>query len=207
MKLGRMGLLLAGLALCSAAGVSDATAAPVTFDTLSTELCWGAPGCGSVNQIAGNLQLRFTPNTATIDAAPTTFSSFGTITAFCVGAACNTYAIDGLRLYLRINQTGPTAASGLLGVGILTGSIASGMMLTFDPGTSLTLGDFTYTLPYPSLALMGPATNNGQTSLQTRVTYTEPQTPQPTPVPEPASMLLTAAGLGLVSMVRRRKAR
>lgn len=181
-----------------------ATAAPVTYSTVNSQLCVGATGCGVLSQtIGGVLSISFNPiASSTVLAEPATFGSFGEFVIACVGGgtACGTQSLAGLNLYLNIAQSAPTAGFGAMVAGVLTGSIsgtASSAVVTWATPNAVSIGTVQYSVLNNPLGLVPPSVNGGVTSVQALITDSGA-------VPEPSTMILMGAGLAGLGWMRRR---
>src|SRR5262249_38606396 len=100
---------------------------------------------------------------------------------------------------ILITQTVPSAGSGSVS-GTMEGTItatSSNGLVTFDV-THVDIGLVSYDVRSNPLDLVPPSTNNGNATVQARVTVT----------PEPSTLVLVGSGItGLAGMVRRRLAR
>lgn len=127
--------------------------------------------------------------------------------------------VTGLLLTLDVNST-PPGVGGTLPNGAISGSIStnnSGATILFSPnntttpfgtlpGVVLSGGgqSFVYQVLNPSLGLQAPTVGNpiGQTSIQGAVVETTP-----TGTPEPSTLILMSAGVGLLGFRRIRRVR
>lgn len=149
----------------------------VTYSTTTSQLCFGAPGCGVAAQtIGGAVTMSYTPVSATtVDASPQTFSSLGEIAISCVGGgtACANQSLTGLNLFVNLAQTAPTSGFASFGAGVISGSIrgtASNAVVTWSAPSDRNIGPIRYAIADTTLALVPPSTNAGRTSIQALVT-------------------------------------
>ena len=195
-KLALSAAALAGIVLPAHATIVD-------YSTTGTITCSGCTGSGTNTVTFGPLTMTYMPIAAgTVNASPTTNASAGDIKI--TDTSTSNTPINGT-FSLQINQTTPTAGSGALDSGTLTGSLStngSSAILIFT-GSTLNLGGIEYTLDGFSFGkdyVLVPPSSGGITSLEMNVTST---------LPEPTFMALTAfgfAGMGLVAFRRRRRA-
>lgn len=209
-------LLMATLMLTSMISPSFATL--VQFDTLSSQLCVGAIGCGVQTQTFGNLNITFNPFTSgNLDPNQFGFAntSFGTITIDCANASCATSSIPAnLNLYLRFNQTLPQAGSGEIVSSTITGTFSfggGGGQITWTvPSTNIIAGttNIKYSVVNTPLSLNAPSQGGtsptnatgvipGVTSIQGRV--------EDASVPEPSTYALIGGALLGLGYLRRKK--
>ena len=146
---------------------------------------------------ANTTTLTFTGVSATVDTDPFgfTFASLGTMHTASTGSGAS---VAGTTFAIQITQTVPSAGSGNVS-GTISGFISqnsSTSQITFTV-TSVTIGAITYSVPNNPLSLVPPVTNNGNTTIQGRVTA----------VPEPATLGLLGAGLFALAATVSRKIR
>jgi hypothetical protein len=157
---------------------------------------------GSGNSItfgagADTLQINFTGvSMVSLNDTPFTFTSLGQFQTVTTGAGAT--ITSGTTFTLTINQSAPTPGMDDLSA-TLTGSLKqnqSTSLVTFSI-SSVTIGQETYDLMNNPLPLVPPATNNGFTSVQARITG-------PAAVPEGGhtALLLGASMLALAATRR-----
>jgi len=153
-------------------------AASVTYSTSSSQLCIGASGCATNTQTLGGgsgVTITYNPvASATVNAAPSTSGSLGSIVVSCVGGgtACGSQSLAGMNLYINIAQTAPTAGSGSISGGVMTGSIsgtASSATITWASPAG-TIGNITYAVTSTPLGLVPASVNGGSNALTGSVT-------------------------------------
>lgn len=197
-------LALFGLAL----GVGSASATTITYDTLASQLCVGAVGCGTNSQTISGVTFTFTGvGSTSVNVPPTpNFAVLGEFSVSCsngTGPCSVDLTGQNLNLYIWVNQTSPTSGNAIVVSGTFTGVVSnvdSTATLTFAANSAINIGPISYDLstgetgnPY---ALPVAATNpigtagNGPFSIYAQVTET---------VPEPGSVLLSVAGLALLA--------
>ena len=129
---------------------------------------------GSGNSImfgtGGNtLTVTFTGvNTVALNDSPFTFSSLGTFQTATAGSGAT--ITSPANFSLDITQSVPTSGNGSL-LGVLAGMISQNQStaeVTFSV-TSITIGAETYALTNNPLPLVPPATNNGMTTVQAKI--------------------------------------
>lgn len=186
---------------------SDAGATTVQYNTNSSQLCVGASGCGVATQTIGGasgVTITFTPASATVNANPTTFGSFGVITISCVGGGtgCGSQSLAGLNLFINISQLLPGAGNGSIPGGVITGTVsgtASSAVITWPSLNSVVIGGIIYSIANNPLALVPPSVDTGsgfgRTSIQAIISE----------VPVPAALPLMFAGIAGLSFARKKK--
>ena len=198
-------------------------AGTVSYNTTGSTLsCNGVAGCTplipGLSVSIGGLTLTYNAGSGTVAANPGSFINLGNIVTTGSGTNVN---LTGIQLVINVNST-PPGGSGTIPVGAISGSLSTnGSSTSINwstgfitspvfgslPGVqigSTPAGAFIYQVQQTTLALQAPQVGNpiGQTSIQGDVTDVTPSA-----TPEPTTMILMGAGLGLVGMLRRRAVR
>ena len=209
MKTLLLNLTLAGLF------VTCASAGTVSYNTTASTLsCNGIGGCvqnTSTTVTIGGLTLSYNAGSGSNVLTPSIIN-LGNITS--TGNGTNV-SLTGLALIINVYST-PPGVSGSLPNGSVTGTMStnnSSTILNFSPSNTTTgfgtlpgvviwgaNASFTYQVLNTSLGLQAPTVGNpiGQTSIQGAVSDNA--------VPEPTTVVLMSAGLGLLGLLRRRSA-
>lgn len=191
-----------GIALIAVMTLSQgvARADVVTFSTAG---CFGGgcpPGVTSTAFGSNTATLVFTnQNTTTVNTGtPSGFTTadLGTLTIGGVGT------FNATPFTLQVNQTAPTAGSGIFG-GTLSGTLivnGSDAHIVFNQ-TSLVLGNIRYDLTNlrnGNILDLDPNSTGGITRISARISAE--------PIPEPATMFLLGTGLaGVAAKIRKRR--
>ena len=193
-------LTAASLALLALPGTGHALA--VNYSLSSTQLCFGAIGCGVNSQVlGGSLRVSFEPLTATaLNPAPNSFASLGQLVVSCVGGgtACGSVSLAGLNLYLNVSQLAPSLGNASFAAGALTGTAsgtASTATVSWASGANVTIGTINYDLFADQVALLPPSSGLGAAGITALVSV----------VPEPAQAALLALGLAAMALRRWRQ--
>ena len=191
-------------------------AGTVNYNTTGSTLsCNGVAGCvqsTSTSVMIGGLTFTYNAGSGSGVVTPSIIN-LGNIISTGTGTSVS---VSGLLLTINVNST-PPGGSGPLPNGSVTGTIStnnSSATILFSPSNTTTgFGtlpgvviagggqSFTYQVLNVTLGLQAPTVGNpaGQTSIQGAVTDSSS--------PEPATLILTGCGLGLVGLLRRRTAR
>ena len=189
----------------------SAVAGTVSFNTIGSQLCVGSNGCGATIASFGQVVISYTPNPGETESAPS-FTNLGRLIVNCVdgGTGCVPTSLPtSLTLYLQINQTGPTPASGFLPGALLSGTVSGKSSTALIHWSALdnfvTPDGAAYSVLNPILGLVPPANNNcgvacaiqpsGVTTIQGQVKQTA--------TPEPGSILFFLTGFAAFLLFRK----
>jgi hypothetical protein len=206
MKINRILLsAIGGLVLTGAA-----TAAHAELVTYSTTGVFGVPTPGALEtgvvsgdgtssiDVGGGMTITFDGLIGnSVNVPPPSFASLGTFQVAGSGIS-NIPFFDTFTL--TITQSSPSVGTGAFSAvvsGAVSGNASNATSVFFTPFT-VTMGDITYSLVSPTLPLVPPSSNNGNTTVEAQIT---------TSVPTPASAVAGSALLGLLAAgkVRSRK--
>ncbi len=202
--------------LIAFAFATTAFAGTVTFSTSVSWNCNGAANCSvNGNDIQfGNLILRYTPNSATVNApnAPgLTGVGFGDVIALCAtnGGCTSLQSITGALISVNVSQTVPFVTNATSWQGSLNGQISATQALNpsialFNP-TAFTYSsggvNVNYFLQQPTMLgvtgyILNSISDNRSTTFQGAMNMST------TGIPEPATFGMI--GLGLMGIALRR---
>ena len=116
---------------------------------------------------------------------------------------CPSVDLTGYTVRIAITQTAPVpgGTGNISNNGIIGGSVSgssSGANVTWANPSQVFSTNTNYSIVNFSLALVSPTSNNGQTSVQGRITDTT--------IPEPATYAMLGSALIALGILRRRKA-
>lgn len=194
-----------------------ASASTINYNTTGSNLfCNFVAGCvqdTSTSVTVGGLTLSYNAASGSGVLTPSLID-FGNIVASGSSTGVN---LTGLILDINVNSSPPNA-SATLPNGTFSGTIStssSGATITFSPynTTTSTYGtlpgvviagggvSLTYQVVHPTISIQAPTAGNpaGQASIQGAVSDNAVVTPEPT------TIFLLTAGVGMVALIRRRK--
>jgi len=196
-----------------------ASAGTINYNTTGSTLsCNGVGGCvqnTTTSVTIGGLTFSYNAGSGSGVVTPSIIN-LGNIVSTGSGTNVN---VTGLLLTINVNST-PPGSSGFLPTGGISGTLStdnSGATILFTPNNTTTGfgtlpgvqisglgGSFIYQVLNPSLGLQAPTVGNpvGQTSIQGAVTDVTPSG-----TPEPTTLVLMGAGLGMLGLIRRRSSR
>jgi hypothetical protein len=171
-------MIRAVVAAIAFAATSFAYSITVSFSTTSSQVCYGASGCGVASQAVGNVRLSFVPVASqTLSFSGFTFTSFGQLVVSCVGGgtgcANESLGPSGVRLYINITQTAPSAGNVSLAGGQFVGDISGTASTAQIQWTNIPegqIGDVRYGGTNNPIAINSPSFNGGAVEIGALIT-------------------------------------